>query len=170
LFKAYLAEVLDRQNLEEAAIMASRQALQDSDLGLPNEIQAKLHLIIGKNMHKSGQLDNAIYHLSQSVEKNPANLEAYLELGQTYQTRRNYQEAARAYQNAIHIAPQDYRPYYHAGLAFKEAKDYQSSEAMLRKAVEYSSGEINIRRQLGAVIALNFVHNRRASVFPSQTK
>jgi tetratricopeptide (TPR) repeat protein len=115
-------------------------------------------------------LDHAIHHLSQALDLNPANLEAYFELGRTYQTRRNYQEAAKTYQNAIHIAPKDYRPYYFAGLALKEAKEYQSSEAMLRRAIELSPGEKTIRKQLGAVIALNFVHNGRSAIFPTQSK
>jgi tetratricopeptide (TPR) repeat protein len=170
LFKAYLAEILDRQHQGEAAILISRQALQNSDLGLPAEKQAQLHLIIGKNSHESGQLDHAIHHLCQALDLNPANLEAYFELGRTYQTRRNYQEAAKTYQNAIHIAPKDYRPYYYAGLALKEAKEYQSSEAMLRRAIELSPGEKSIRKQLGAVIALNFVHNGRSAIFPTQSK
>ena len=41
----------------------------------------------------------------------------------------------------------------------RELKDYVGAEAMLRRAAELSPQDLNIRRQLGAVIALNLVHN-----------
>jgi Tfp pilus assembly protein PilF len=40
----------------------------------------------------------------------------------------------------------------------KEAKDYQAAEQMLRKASSLEPRNVNIHRQLGAVLALNLVH------------
>jgi hypothetical protein len=40
----------------------------------------------------------------------------------------------------------------------KDAKDYSSAEVMLRKAAAVDPKDVNIKRQLGAVIALNLVH------------
>ena len=170
LFKAFLAETLHLLNQNEPAILAARQALQDCDLGLPRSEQSKLHLIIGKNLSETGQLDSAVQHLNQAVEANPSNLEAHLELGKTHQARRNYQQASQVFLNATHVAPSDYRPYYFAGLAYKESKEYQIAEDMLRRALEISPGNLTVRRQLGAVIALNIVHNRRSSIFHQQSK
>jgi Flp pilus assembly protein TadD len=53
-----------------------------------------------------------------------------------------------------------------AGLALKEAKEYQAAEEMLQKAVEKTPDNPIVHRQLGAVIALNLVHNRRSTSFP----
>ncbi len=41
----------------------------------------------------------------------------------------------------------------------KEAKDYTGTEALLRKSAQLAPDDVNIKRQLGAVIALNLVHN-----------
>jgi Flp pilus assembly protein TadD len=65
------------------------------------------------------------------------------------------------YQQAINLAGKDYRPYYQAGLALKESKDYLGAEDMLRHAAELAPDDVSIHRLLGAVVALNLVHNRR---------
>jgi len=44
-------------------------------------------------------------------------------------------------------------------LMLKEAKDYTGTEALLRKSAQLAPDDVNIKRQLGAVIALNLVHN-----------
>jgi Flp pilus assembly protein TadD len=59
------------------------------------------------------------------------------------------------------VAGNDYRPYYQAGLALKDSKDYLAAEAMLRRAAQMAPNEVSIHRLLGAVVALNLVHNRR---------
>jgi Flp pilus assembly protein TadD len=41
----------------------------------------------------------------------------------------------------------------------KEGKDFMGAEKMLRKASELAPDDLDIHRQLGAVIALNLVHN-----------
>ena len=63
---------------------------------------------------------------------------------------------------AITMAPDDPRPYCQAGLLLKESHDYQGAESMLRRAADLSPDDLSIHRQLGALIALNIVHNRRA--------
>jgi len=45
--------------------------------------------------------------------------------------------------------------------ALKESRDYLEAETMLRHAAHLAPQEVNIHRQLGAVVALNLVHNRR---------
>jgi len=88
-------------------------------------------------------------------------LEPYLELGLARKERREYQQALQIFEQATSIAPDDPRAVYQAGLAFKESKDYKSSETMLRRAVNLAPHDLNIRRQLAAVVALNLVHNPR---------
>jgi Flp pilus assembly protein TadD len=41
----------------------------------------------------------------------------------------------------------------------KNARDYAKAEALLRKAAELAPNDLNVRRQLGAVIALNLVES-----------
>jgi tetratricopeptide (TPR) repeat protein len=145
----------------EAAILAASQALQSAGERLTVEQCARLHQLIGRHMRLSGQLDNAVHHLSEAVRLTPGDIEAYLELGRTHQERRQYAQAIAVLRQAIQIAPTDARPYYQAGVALKENKDYEGAESMLRRAAQYSPTDLSIHRLLGAVVALNLVHNRR---------
>ena len=95
----------------------------------------------------------------QAVQQAVDDVEAYLELGQVYQQRREHAEAIEVYQQAMAVAPDDHRPYYLAALALRDAKDYEGAEQLLRRAAELAPNDVNIRRQLGAVIALNLVHH-----------
>lgn len=122
-------------------------------------VQPDLHLLLGHARRRAGQLDQAVYHFSQAVQQAPEDVEGYLELGKAYQDRREYAEANYVFQQAIEVAPDDYRPYYLAALAMRDAKDYQNAEKLLRQAAKLAPHDLNIRRQLGAVIALNLVHH-----------
>lgn len=158
---ALLAEWLNEADRPEAAAQAARLAIQEEHGELSEEQRARLHLLIGLRMRSAGQLDQAIYHLSQAVEYAPAELEAYLELGRAYQERREYRQALKTYQRAMAVANGDYRPYYQAGLVLKDSKDYAAAEAMLRRASQLAPTEVSVHRLLGAVVALNLIHNRR---------
>jgi Flp pilus assembly protein TadD len=41
----------------------------------------------------------------------------------------------------------------------RSAKDYSKAEFLLRRAAEIAPNDLNVRRQLGAVIALNLVES-----------
>jgi tetratricopeptide (TPR) repeat protein len=158
---ALLAEWLNEAGRPEAAIQAARLALQEEHGELSEEQRAGMHILIGLRMRSAGHLDQAIYHLGEAVTGAPANLEAYLELGRAYQERREYRQALKIYQRAMTVANGDYRPYYQAGLVLKDNKDYVAAEAMLRRAAQLAPAEVSVHRLLGAVVALNLVHNRR---------
>jgi tetratricopeptide (TPR) repeat protein len=154
----------------EAAVRSAQRALQ---LALPSESgehqpprlsvddKTALHYLLGREFRLSGQLDQSVHHLNESIRLSPNLLEAYLELGGALQDRRELDQALQVYQQAIQVTPNDPRPYFQAGMALKECKDYQSAETMLRRAVALAPNELSIHRQLGAVVALNLVHNRR---------
>jgi Flp pilus assembly protein TadD len=57
------------------------------------------------------------------------------------------------------LAPKDAAPHLEIGLALKEAKDFDGSEAELRRAAHLSPKDRHIQRQLAGVIALNIVHH-----------
>jgi tetratricopeptide (TPR) repeat protein len=145
----------------EKAISSAQKALKKgaAELGLPE--LAFLNELVGRLQRHSGQLDQAIFHLSEAVRLDPQAVEAYTELGQAYLDRRDYGQAYEILEKAISIHPNDPRLYYQAGVTLKESKDYQSAEAMLRKAAELSPNDLGIHRQLGAVVALNIVNNTR---------
>ena len=144
-----LSESGDLKNAEKTAL----EALQIDPR------QSRLNLLVGKIKHHVGQLDQAVQYLSEAIRQNVNEIEAYLELGTTYQERRELGKAIQIYQQAIRIAPDDYRSYFNAGLVLRESKDYLEAETMLRIAADLAPDNVNIRRQLGAIVALNLVHN-----------
>jgi tetratricopeptide (TPR) repeat protein len=161
VFMALLAEWLSEAGRSEAAIQAARLALQEESGELSDDQRSRLHILIGLRMRSTGQLDQAILHLDEAVAQAPSNLDAYLELGRAYKELREYRQALKIFQRAMTIANSDYRPYYQAGLVLKDNKDYVAAEAMLRRAAQLAPNEVSVHRLLGAVVALNLVHNRR---------
>jgi tetratricopeptide (TPR) repeat protein len=148
----------------QSALQVAQQALRAGH-NLPEDHNfiehAKLHCLLGRLMHKEGQLDQAVQHLNEAIRLVPGYNEPYLELGQTHLDRRQYQEAIQVYQQAIQADPQSANIFYHAGLAYKQCKDYLNAEKMFRQAAKLSPDDLTIQRQLGAVVALNLVHNRK---------
>ena len=106
-----------------------------------------------------GNLDQALAHLAQAIELQPGLVEAYLEMGLTYQDRREISNAIQTYHKAISMVSNDPRPYLQAAAAYKESRDYRNAEFMLRQASQFSPSDQNIRRQLAALVALNIVNN-----------
>jgi len=142
------AELGDLQSAEHTAMESLK--LQ------PN--QPDLNLFVGKILRKSGQLDKAAHHFTQAVEQSHRDLEAVIELAQTHQDQREYEKALEAFQMAIEIDPRDVRAYIGAAAIYRESKDYTRAEDMLRRGAELDPSNLSIRRQLGAVVALNLVH------------
>ncbi len=160
LVLAPLAEALMSEGREDEAVQTARLALQVGKDDLTSQDQANLMFLLGRQAQSTGQLDQAIHYLSQTIQYDPQNLEAYLQLGNTYQKRRQHAKALIVYQQAISVAEKDHRPYYQAGIVLKESKDYLGAESMLRRAAKLAPDDVSIHRMLGAVVALNLVHNR----------
>ncbi len=161
IIQAPLARALMDAGESDQAIEVAQKALQNGADRLKAEDAAYLHRMIGRNARRTGQLDQAIHHLSAAVETSPYEMEAYLELGNAYQERRQYGEALEVYEKATYINRDDHRPYFLAGQVLKEIKDYINAEEMLRRAAELAPDDLSVHRLLGAVVALNLVHNRR---------
>ncbi|MBN1668018.1 MAG: tetratricopeptide repeat protein, partial [Anaerolineales bacterium] len=162
---AYLSELLAEIGELDAARQAAQYTLR---LGhdLPDDQifseHARMHTLLGRLMRQSGQLDQAIQHLSEAIQLSPHDLTAYLELGQTHLSRRKHQDAINIFNQAIEAFPDSPESYFQAAVALKEAKDYLQAEQMLRQAARLAPQDLAIQRQLGAIIALNLVHNRKS--------
>jgi len=119
----------------------------------------KLIGLLGKINRKLGNLDQAVNFFSKSINSVQPELDYFLEFGQTYIDRREQKKALEIYKQAIFHYPERPEAYYKAAQVFREFKDYLSAEMMLRKAAKIAPNDLNIHRQLGAIIALNLVHN-----------
>lgn len=151
----------------EAALRTAQKALQlmttqaEGSLEVNHIEKANLHNMVGRLFREAGHLDQAVHHLNEAILHYPELIEAYLDLGRAHQDRRQQTLALQVYNQASRIDPKDPRPYYQAGLALKESKDYLGAESMLRRSAELAPTDLNIHRQLGAIVALNLVHNRK---------
>ena len=114
--------------------------------------------MLAKLIRGSGQLDQVVHLLSEAIRMQPDNIEAYLELGQTYLERREHEAALKVYQRAIQAVPKDPRGYFKAAVIYKDSKDYIAAEAMLQQAAKMDPDNIHVRRQLISVMALNLIH------------
>jgi protein O-GlcNAc transferase len=165
LIFAHLAEgYIETKNPEEA-IRAAQFALKYADDRLTSKGRTKLHFQLGVLLKQTGQLDQALHQLAQSLALSPNFLEGRLEIGETLCQRKEYVQALDHFQKAIEIAPQDPRPYKQAGLLLKESKDYAAAEAMFRQAYALDSKDISIQRQLATVIALALIHQPNINRF-----
>jgi tetratricopeptide (TPR) repeat protein len=158
---AEIVSTLIELNELEGAIKTAQHALKMDLKKLDIMDQAKLHYQLGGLLRQEGQLDQAIHHLNIALDIAPNFLEAYLELGEAHYQRREYQQALEYFTEATNIAPHNPIPYQKAGLIQKECKDYVAAEAMFRQAVQLAPKDLNIQRQLGAVIALTLIHKPR---------
>lgn len=124
-----------------------------------NPAQADMQRLLGGLYQQTGQLDKALHHMSEAVRLDPENVEIYLDLGEIYASRREYDQALKTYQLAMKAAPEDYRPFYRSALVLRDGKDYPGAESMMRRAAQLAPNDVNIRRQLGAIVALNLVQS-----------
>ncbi len=143
------AEAGDIQQAEAAALKALRL----------NASQFDMQRLLGNIYQQTGQLDKSLHHMSEAARLDPENIEAYLELGEIYAARREYAQALKTYQQATKIAPEDHRPFYQCALVLRDGKDYPGAENMMRRAAQLAPHDVNIRRQLGAIVALNLVQS-----------
>jgi tetratricopeptide (TPR) repeat protein len=158
-----LAELLEEAGEDDAAIQILQRAIRcfSETTEAPARQQAQTYYLLGRLMSQSGHLDQAIFHLTEAIQLDPTRIEAYIELGQVHQDRRQHTQALEVYQKAISAAPNNPQVYYQAALALKESKDYIEAERMLRHASELAPDDVKIHRLLGALVALNLVHNLR---------
>ncbi len=156
LSKLSSAYIENQQSTE--AVRAGQYALKNDKDILENSEKSQLHYQLGVLYQQSGQLDQSLHHLSESIKLTPLFLEAYLEIAETHRQRREFERASSYLETATEIAPKDPRPFLAAGLLLKDGKDYVGSETMLRKASALAPKDVFIQRQLAAVIALAIIH------------
>ena len=156
---AALAEVLSINGEQDVAIQTALDALPDARQEMKKNEFVQLLQLLGRLLRKSGQLDQAIHNLSEAVEISPEDPGPYFDLGRCYQDQRQYDRALQNFRTAIDLDPDNAQAYYFAGLILKETKDYENAELMFKKAANLSPTDLNIHRQLGAVTAINLVHN-----------
>jgi tetratricopeptide (TPR) repeat protein len=147
-----LAESQLENGEARAAELTARRALKIA----PDSL--KLLIFIGKEQVKKGQLDQAIHSFSQAIKLHSDYLEAYFLLGEVYEKQREYTKAIDILKQVIDQKPGEISAYVILAGLYKNAKNYRLAEEMLKRAVDLDPKNVSIKRQLGALLALNLVH------------
>jgi tetratricopeptide (TPR) repeat protein len=153
-----LVKTLAEAGETDQAIRTAQEILHNGELSHTRDQKAELHLIAGRLLRNTGQLDQAVHHLHQAKNINGYAYQAALELGRAHYNRRQYEQALKQIQNAIKTSPDEADGYYLAGKVLKELKKYDQAEKMLRRAAKLAPNDLKIHRQLGVLVTLNLVH------------
>lgn len=156
-----LVNALAESGETDQAISTAKTILSKDDVGHTSQQKASLHLLTGRLLRKSGQLDQAVHHFHEVKKLDPQTHEAYLELGRTHLERRQFDRALERLNKAIDLAPDNAMSYFYAGKVLKELKEYDRAERMLRQASKLAPNDLRIHRQLGVLVTLNLVHGDR---------
>lgn len=147
-----LAEAEDMCGETTAAEVVAKKALKID----PRD--KEIHMLLGRILEKDGNLDQAAHYFSQAATIDPAFIDAYLKLSQVLIRQREYTKARQVLEQGIENAPANINLYLTCATLLKEIKDYHGAETMLRKAATLEPRNVLIHRQLGAILALNMVH------------
>ena len=159
LVLANLSFAYFENDLTEEAIRSAQYAIKYNENHLSIDQLAELHYKLGEAFHHSGQLDQAVYHLSKSIEKQPNYFDAYLEIGDTYHQRREYSKAIDFYNRAVEIAPENPHVHLCVGLLYKDTKNYIEAKNHLQTASYLDPNDTFIQKQLAAVMTLAIIHH-----------
>ena len=147
-----LAEAESQIGQIKSAEEAAKKALELR----PRDLDA--HMLLGKLEEKRGNLDQAAQYYSQAIAIEPGKFEGYLQLSHIFINQREYTKAREVMEKGIEQVPPHVQMFLACADLYKEVRNYQDAEKMLRKASILEPKNVQIQRQLGAVLALNMVH------------
>ncbi|RKX69761.1 hypothetical protein DRP53_07205 [candidate division WOR-3 bacterium] len=75
-------------------------------------------------------------------------LDVLLELGQSYLLNRQYSEAINKFKEALKINPRDPELYYHLGLAYEGAGEFEEAKKMYLNVLELDKNNDAAERRL----------------------
>ena len=153
-----LANSLAAEGYEEEAIQVAQQSLQSAVDGHTTEDIANIHVLLGSLLRRNRQFDSAINQIEEAIKLAPNSLDLYLELALTHKENHDHESSLKVYQLAIDKFPEDAWPYFYSSLIFIEIKDYKRAEDLLRIASKIDPEDVQIQRQLDAIIARNLIH------------
>ncbi len=142
-----LADLFESMKRHEDAIALYQQVPASSPFKVNAEVQRAL------NLDAAGKFDDARTALDKVVAANPKDMRALMALGDVLRSNEKYPEAAEVYTKAIDQlqAPtgNNWMLYYFRGTAFERTKQWEKSEADLKKALELKPDQPHVLNYLG---------------------
>jgi tetratricopeptide (TPR) repeat protein len=129
-----LGDILERVKQGDDAIAVYNRMAPDSPLKTTAELQ------IGLALETLGKTEESVAQLSALAAKRPDDHDVLSALGNVHRARKNFAEAAAAYEKALSkIDTADrshWNLYYFRGIAYERTKQWPKAEADFRKALE----------------------------------
>ncbi|MDG0814853.1 tetratricopeptide repeat protein [Bdellovibrio svalbardensis] len=106
---------------------------------------------IGKAAFSSGDLNGAMEATKAEKRLNPNLADSYILAAEIFTTRRQYQECAGEYSQAMKLRPQGAEIYVKAAQCYRQSGSLDVAEDMLALAAARESGYADIYREQGAI-------------------
>ncbi len=123
-----------------------------------NSMDSRVFSTLGQINFAEGNFDKAIEYLSRAMAIDQENADLYLLMVDVLKQRREYTRAIDLLEKAAINFPDHVTILLTLASLHKEGKNYQRAADLLQAASDLSPADISIKRQLGAILALNLVH------------
>jgi len=105
--------------------------------------------------NNSMELQNKIVQLEGLVKQDPKNLNAWIELGNSFMDSSHFPEAVNAYQKALDMSPNNVDVRVDLGTCYRSAGQPEKAAEEYRKAISTDPRHANAHRNLGIVLAFD---------------
>ena len=95
------------------------------------------NLLLGQIALFRGRFDDALTFTQRELALNPANANAFSQLGDAYVRQSRWDDAIGALQKSIWLNPYYSAPYILLGRAYAKKEQHAAAEGMFRRAIEY---------------------------------
>jgi len=116
---------------------------------------------LGKMYREQGNLDKSVKYYLDALVLEPDKIESYIKLSEMYLLRREPDNVIRIIEQGIEKFPSEAKLYSLAGKTYWDAKDFTKAEEMFRRAAIINPDDFDVRRQLGAVMSINLIHQKQ---------
>ena len=143
-----LADIYERRKLPEAANRLYDTMPAHAAFAFTARLQAAL------NHEQMGEPDKAVSELEALIAANPDSVEAATSLGNLYRSRKDFTNAAKAYDRAFEAATRSgeapsWTLYYYRGIAYERTKQWPKAEADFKQALQIQPEQALVLNYLG---------------------
>ena len=143
-----LADIYERRKLPEAANKLYDTMPPQAPFYFTARLQAAL------NHEQMGEPERAVSELETLIATNPDTAEAATALGNLYRSRKDFANAAKAYDRAFDIIARSGEPpswtlYYFRGIAYERTKQWPKAEADFKQALQLQPEQALVLNYLG---------------------
>ena len=143
-----LADIYERRKLPEAANKLYDIMPEHAAFSFTARLQAAL------NHEQMGEPEKAVSELEGLIASNPDKAEAATALGNLYRSRKDFANAAQAYDRAFLAAGRSGEPvswtlYYFRGIAYERIKQWPKAEADFKEALKLQPEQALVLNYLG---------------------